>query len=553
MKILFGFAIAVVIFASFSTYTYYANKQNTNATAKIVNEELKILVAYEQLSIAMGGKVSAVRGYLLTGNETFKTAFQQYAESASEQMTFIAEKDSNADIQQIIERTNKWTNDVQTRVFDEYDLGKKQLAIGNATSISSESTALQEMFETFAIEREDAIEAIGDNIIERSSKTGLLSIFFATLVTIISIIVATITARIISKPINEVAQRMQIIADGDISQPPLVTHEKDEIGQLVQSTNEMNDKMHQVLSHIHNVATTVAAHSEELTQSANEVQIGSQQIAQTMQELADGAETQASSAGDLAIIMGSFATLVQETDENGNQIQHYSTEVMAMTNNGSNAMATSTKQMELIHTIVQDSVHKVEGLDAQSQEITKLVSVISDIAAQTNLLALNAAIEAARAGEHGQGFAVVADEVRQLAEQVSSSVTEISDIVSRIQTETATVASSLKEGYQEVEQGTNQIISTEQTFTEISGAIKDMVHNIQNVSTNLHEIATNSDRINEAVDNIAAVSEEAAAGVEQTAASVQQTASSMEEVTGSSNHLAQLAEQLNELVQRYKL
>src|SRR5699024_4194813 len=133
----------------------------------------------------------------------------------------------------------------------------------------------------------------------------------------------------------------------------------------------------------------------------------------------------------------------------------------------------------------RDAVQKVQGLDAQSQEISKLVSVIQDSAEQTNLLALNAAIEAARAGEHGKGFAVVADEVRKLAEQVSVSVTDITTIVTSIQNESSMVTESLEGGYKEVEQGTTQIEATGEKFNGINTSITNMVKDIQSISDNL--------------------------------------------------------------------
>src|SRR5699024_8662469 len=108
-------------------------------------------------------------------------------------------------------------------------------------------------------------------------------------------------------------------------------------------------------------------------------------------------------------------------------------------------MDRSTEQMKKIDTMVNVAAQKMEGLDKHAQDISELVSIIQDIAEQTNLLALNAAIEAARAGEHGQGFAVVADEVRKLAEQSSHSVQNITSIVDRIQDESQTVVSSLRD------------------------------------------------------------------------------------------------------------
>jgi len=179
--------------------------------------------------------------------------------------------------------------------------------------------------------------------------------------------------------------------------------------------------------------------------------------------------------------------------------------------------------------------------------------VIQNIAGQTNLLALNAAIEAARAGEHGKGFAVVADEVRKLAEQVSFSVTDITGIVTKIQTESQIVTGALQAGYKEVELGTKQIETTGEKFNGINNALTEMVNIVHVTMDNLENITSRSDQMNTFIEEIAAVSEESAAGVEQTSASSQQTSSAMEEVSDSSKHLAELAEQLNELVLRFKL
>ena len=216
-------------------------------------------------------------------------------------------------------------------------------------------------------------------------------------------------------------------------------------------------------------------------------------------------------------------------------------------------MDSSKRQMTKIDHIVHDSVVKVQGLDVHSQEISKLVGVIKDIAEQTNLLALNAAIEAARAGENGKGFAVVADEVRKLAEQVAESVTDITGIVTNIQSESRAVTETLQNGYKEVEQGTKQIDLTVEKFVGINASVMEMVKNIQLVSSDLESMSARGQEMNSSIEDIAAVSEESAAGIEETSASSEQTSASMEEVTSSSNDLAKLAEKLSELVGQFKL
>jgi len=242
-----------------------------------------------------------------------------------------------------------------------------------------------------------------------------------------------------------------------------------------------------------------------------------------------------------------------ETNRHGGHIHQSSVDVLALTEEGNQLMATSNNQMVKIDSIVQNAVVRVKKLDAQAQEISKLVVVIKDIADQTNLLALNAAIEAARAGEHGKGFAVVADEVRKLAEQVAFSVNDITGIVTNIQQDFDVVTSSLEGGYQEVQAGTNQIKATSETFNTISESINEVVESVKLISINLSAVSEDGQKMNSAIQEIAAVAEESAAGVEQTTATTEQTSSSMEEMTGKSEQLSELALKLKGLVSQFKL
>ncbi|QHS23447.1 HAMP domain-containing protein [Virgibacillus sp. MSP4-1] len=454
---------------------------------------------------------------------------------------------------QIVENDKKmndlFTKDIVKAVQND-NTRELDALVSQANSIRSETVDLLESLRT--IVNEERSMAVNQ---AKESQQLTLTVLIASMAFAIVIggLLVFFISRVVSRNLNKVVEVSNAVADGNLQIEAIEYDGKDEIGELADATNTMGKNLKQVLEQISEISETVSSQSEELTQSSNEVKTGSEQISSTMQELASGSESQANHASDLSSKMGDFTGKVQEANGNGEEAYSSSNEVLNLTGEGSELMESSVQQMSRIDEIVKGAVEKVQGLDNQSQEISKLVSVIKDIADQTNLLALNAAIEAARAGEHGQGFAVVADEVRKLAEQVAESVNDITGIVGNIQNESSGVVESLQNGYSEVEKGTSQIKTTGETFGKINDAVNEMVDNIQNVTTNLSDIAENSEQMNTSIQEIASVSEESAAGVEQASASAQQSSTSMEEVAQSSDELAKLAEQLNNLVRQFKL
>jgi len=539
--------------ALYIVYNYFAIKQSNHATEQIVEQELQLLTTDYEQAQTIDLRIAAARGYVLSGDEKYKAIFQDnVARAASNEKQRLA-MTSSEDFSKLAEMAKEWNRYIEQQVFAVYDQGNTELAIQNITKMDATVTTIREGYEGLAEQRKQAINEVGADMIVAGENKQLIGIVVGILIFIIAIIVELLSARGISRPIMTLTERMQRMTNGDLSGPPLKIHSKDEVGQLMEATNTMADILNRLLKHIQTVSNDVAAHSEELLQSTSEVKTGTDQIVHTMTEIASGTDELASHTTDVATSMNDFAGNVTSVHQSNKDVQHYSQDVIALTKEGRDLMSSSTKQMGAIQHIVKDAVDQVDGLSKQTQEISKLVTVIQTIATQTNLLALNAAIEAARAGEQGKGFAVVANEVQKLAEQVSYSVEDITGIVRNIQDGSNRVTASLEQGYSEVEKGALQITTTNATFHHIADALEAIATNIEGMSSELGDVVHNTVTINQSIDEMAAISEQSAAGIQETSATIEQSASSMEEIKHSAEHLAEMAEQLNSLIRRFKL
>lgn len=523
----------------------------------VMNERSQQAIDMGQVAILIQTKDAEVANYIITNSSNHIERFKENSAELEELLKKLEPMFQTSRNQTIFERII-----VNNEKIDELFLnnivnsgngnGNDQFVL-NQIEISALKTSTVELVNEL-IDYVENQQVSSVNSANNSISNSIIVLFSANAIAILlGILVMLLISRGISTNLKKVVQVTTEIADGNLSVQSMNYEGKDEIGQLSRAINNMKNNIRNILQKVTEASEAVSSRSEELNQSAMEVKEGSEQIATTMEELSSGAENQANSASDLSEKMNDFVKNVIASEQNGQEVAKTSDHVLQLTADGTNLMKESVNQMNRIDEIVSDAVNKVQGLDQQSTEISNLVSVIKDIADQTNLLSLNAAIEAARAGEHGQGFAVVAHEVRKLAEQVASSVSEITEIVTNIQTETRHVVDSLNGGYKEVKEGTEQIEKTGQSFTTIDQSISEMAEKINMISTNLKDIVNNSNEMNSLIEEIASVSEEAAAGVEQSAASSQQTSSSMDEVSNSADELAKLAEQLNKEIQVFRL
>lgn len=462
---------------------------------------------------------------------------EPYMQTEKQQALFQYVKDNNAEM-------NKVLSDAEA-VIDGHTIFRERSNSLRFATVETLNTLIDNVFD-----EQMATMNSANSSLDSSALILIISNFVAIS---LGVLIMLFISRSISRNLSSVVHIATEVANGNLTVQSMEYEGSDEIGKLAAAINQMKTNIRSILVKVADASSAVSLSSKKLTQTTDEVNQSGEQISSTMLELASGSEVQANSASDLSENMSHFVKMVYDSEQEGRQIATASENVLEYTHEGTVLMKNAVNQMQQIDSIVADAVGQVQNLDHQSNEISQLVSVIQGIADQTNLLALNAAIEAARAGEHGLGFAVVADEVRKLAEQVSASVSEITNIVTDIHTETNQVVTALNRGYDEVKEGAKQMEKTGRNFEIIDTSISHMVERIIAISNHLKDISQNSDQMNDLIQNIASVSEESAAGVEQAAATTEETSNSMDEISHSADELAMLAAQLNEEIQIFKL
>lgn len=360
--------------------------------------------------------------------------------------------------------------------------------------------------------------------------------------------------RSIVRPIRTINAQLKEIAEGegDLTKE-LSVQSKDEIGDLAISFNQMIGSLSAMIRNIGTTSEQVAASSEELTASAEQTSQATNQIATSIQEIASGTEIQGRRSSESSQAMKEMTIGIQQVAETTSSVAGLATATSKEANSGNDSIQKAINQMNTINKSVSDSATVIRELGEQSKEIGKITDVITDIADQTNLLALNAAIEAARAGEHGKGFAVVAEEVKKLAEQSKESADQITKLIDHIQKNTSHAVNVMEMGTQEVATGLDVVHETGEGFQRILASIEEVTAQIQEVSAVAEEMAASVEQVNHSMEEMDHISQTSAANTQNVASASEEQLASMEEISTSAFALSAMAEELQALVNKFKV
>ncbi len=372
----------------------------------------------------------------------------------------------------------------------------------------------------------------------------------------IMVAVAIFFSKYLITPIRSITSILEVLGTGDFrtkSNENIDTRRSDEIGVMANAVVKLRENVSTMISKVITSATQVAAASEQLTASADQSTTAINQVAESIVNVAGACTEQFTEVENAT----AKAEELKNNMENFNQTLQTSSKEIAETNaaadNGNKAVKHAIDQMERIENSVSASADVIAQLGEESEKIGKIVDAIAAIADQTNLLALNAAIEAARAGEHGRGFAVVADEVRKLAEQSQLSAKEISALIGSIQEKSQDAVNAMQQGVANVKTGTQAVDDAGKTFAVISSKVTEVSKSSARMEKIVAELSQSTDVITKSVENINIKSREVAKESETVSASGEQQSATMHEIADASRSLAEMAQQMQDVIKHFKI
>ncbi len=369
---------------------------------------------------------------------------------------------------------------------------------------------------------------------------------------ILNIFAAALSSLIVHfyvKPINAISDITIKLADMDFTQDEkqeAVNGRVDEIGRMGRALDNLRLALIGVVSDIKEKSTNVMSASDALSTDATETSTTMEQVENAVNDIAQGASSQAEDtqkATENVIIMGN---MVQETHDEVRQLLEFASEMKESTDQAKNILNQLSEINVKVDEYIDVIANQTNTTNESALKINEATKLITSIAEETNLLSLNASIEAARAGEQGRGFAVVAAEIQKLAEQSNESAKYIEEIIRELIVDSEKAVETMYDVKEIIRAQSEHVEQTDMAFNQITDGVEQSIEGINRISEKTDELDQARVGVVDVVQSLTAIAEENAAGSQETSASVTEVSAIVEDISDKSNTLKQIANDLED-------
>lgn len=374
----------------------------------------------------------------------------------------------------------------------------------------------------------------------------------ASVIAVIFVVIIILVAQIVKKPLKQVADELDIIADGNIGHDFEIHSIIDETISIVNAAKQVQNNLKVIVNETKSTAKDLSGNIKNVDEISDNLSVNAEQINTAMEELSLAATSMADNVQSVNLDVLSMGDNIGMISQNVESLRDSSGMISSVSDtamkNMNEVMDNSTKSV----TAAKNISEQINLTNGSISKINETVKFIQSIAGQTQMLSLNASIEAARVGEAGKGFAVVADNIRQLSEQSSEGANAIKTLAAEIMEQSDKSVVLADEIMDLISKEQEKVTETKESFNELNRQIENSLSKIDEIAEKTVILDENKVSITGSVQDLSAISEENAANNEEVTASVQTMVENIQTVTDKTGEMSLKARNLEELIGRFR-
>jgi methyl-accepting chemotaxis protein len=382
---------------------------------------------------------------------------------------------------------------------------------------------------------------------------GMIEIAIISLgIVLVSIIVAILISKGLTRPLNSITDRLDDFAAGDLTLK-FQCKSKDEIGKLTEGLNTTVTTLRETVEGIKITTTGLHRASAALTSAGENAAASSQVVSSALNEVFKGINDQTVYISDMAERFEEFSQTLDDIQVKSQDVVGSSQRIKGNADKGSEQLKNLIISIRDIRSLFEKAEDRIGILGSDVEKIEEITDVINGVAEQTNLLALNAAIEASRAGEAGRGFSVVADEIRKLAEQVMYSSKSINALIEAVKSGTSNVTSNTALISEKINAQVSVVENTVLSFNDIQKEVDNSLVQMKEAYELIESTVNEKDHIINRVDSLSTIAEEVLSSAKDIAASAETEATNVKNVYNVAQNVGSMADSLTSNINKFKV